>query len=147
HDFEKSINKANELLKRGAESIRFIVPTKEIDAVTLLNSVENPKAVYLKLLFLDEETVAKINTEAGKLSFEVFVLIDPIHQLLFDGNFFKDGTSDFETLNRINKNSDNINWLTVNASTYQNAGANMIQDRKSKRLNSSHVKISYAVFC
>ncbi|HLV46221.1 MAG TPA: methylmalonyl-CoA mutase subunit beta [Flavobacterium sp.] len=127
HDFEKSINKANELLKRGAESIRFIFPTKEIDAVTLLNSVENPKAVYLKLLFLDEETVAKINTEAGKLSFEVFVLIDPIHQLLFDGNFFKDGTSDFETLNRINKNSDNINWLTVNASTYQNAGANMIQ--------------------
>lgn len=127
HDFEKSINKANELLKRGAESIRFIVPTKEIDAVTLLNLVENPKAVYLKLLFLDEETVAKINTEAGKLSFEVFVLIDPIHQLLFDGNFFKDGTSDFETLNRINKNSDNINWLTVNASTYQNAGANMIQ--------------------
>lgn len=127
HDFEKSINKANELLKRGAESIRFIVPTKEIDAVALLNSVENPKAVYLKLLFLDDETVAKINTEAGKLSFEVFVLTDPIHQLLFDGNFFKDGTSDFETLNHINKNSDNINWLTVNASTYQNAGANMIQ--------------------
>ena len=127
HDFEKSVNKANELLKRGAESIRFIVPNKEIDAVALLNSVENPKAVYLKLLFLDEEIVAKINTEAGKLSFEAFVLIDPIHQLLFDGNFFKDGTSDFETLNRINKNSDNINWLTVNASTYQNAGANMIQ--------------------
>src|SRR5690606_9006777 len=115
HDFEKSINKANELLKRGAESIRFIDPTKEIDAATLCNSGEKPDAVYLKLLDLDEETVANINTGAGKLSFEVFVLIDPIHQLLFDGNFFKDGTSDFETLNRINEKSDIINWLTVNA--------------------------------
>src|SRR5690606_39848511 len=27
------------------------------------------------------------------------------------------------------------------------AGAGFIQDRKSTRLNSSHVKISYAVFC
>ncbi|PJR03790.1 methylmalonyl-CoA mutase subunit beta [Avrilella dinanensis] len=127
HDLNKSADKANELLKRGAESIRFIVPTKETDVVSLLNNLENPKAVYFQLLFLDKETMLKIDNEASKLGFEVYVLIDPVHQLGFDGNFFKDGNSDFETLNEINQQANNINWLTVNATTYQNAGANMIQ--------------------
>lgn len=127
-DTEKSIAKANEVLKRGAESIRFIIPSKEINVVNIINQLQQqPKAVYLQLLFLDADVVEQINTEAAKLQFEVFVLIDPIHQLAFDGNFYKDGTSDFEALNKINQKANNINWLTVNASTYQNAGANMVQ--------------------
>lgn len=127
-DVEKSIAKANEVIKRGAESIRFIVPYAEIDVVHIINSLQNqPKAVYLQLLFLDAPVVAKINEEAAKQSFEIFVLVDPIHQLGFDGNFFKDGTTDFVTMNEINQKANNINWLTVNASTYQNAGANMVQ--------------------
>lgn len=127
YDFEKSIAKANEVLNRGAESIRFIIPSKEVDVVTLLNSVQHAKAIYLQLLFLDVEVISNINQEAAKQSFEVFVLIDSIHQLLFDGNFFKDGETDFASLNQINKTAANINWLTVNATTYQNAGANMVQ--------------------
>ncbi len=127
-DTEKSITKANEVLNRGAESIRFIIPTVEIDVVNIINSIQKqPKAVYLQLLFLDADIIAQINEEAAKQSFEIFVLIDPIHQLGFDGNFFKDGNSDFATLNEINKKANNINWLTVNATTYQNAGANIIQ--------------------
>ncbi|KAA5538404.1 methylmalonyl-CoA mutase subunit beta [Paenimyroides baculatum] len=127
-DTEKSIAKANEVLKRGAESIRFIIPSKEINVVNIINQLQQqPKAVYLQLLFLDADVVEQINTEAAKLQFEVFVLIDPIHQLTFDGNFYKDGTSDFEVLNKINQKSSNINWLTVKATTYQNAGANMVQ--------------------
>lgn len=127
-DREKSINKANEVLKRGAESIRFIIPLKEINVANIINQLQkHPKAVYLQLLFLDADVVEQINTEAAKLPFEVFVMIDPIHQLTFDGNFYKDGTSDFEALNKINEKSSNINWLTVKATTYQNAGANMVQ--------------------
>lgn len=127
-DTEKSIAKANEVLKRGAESIRFIIPSKEINVVNIINQLQQqPKAVYLQLLFLDAGVVEQINTEAAKLQFEVFVLIDPIHQLTFDGNFYKDGTSDFEALNKINQKANNINWLTVKATTYQNAGANMLQ--------------------
>ncbi|MEG1021751.1 MAG: methylmalonyl-CoA mutase subunit beta [Myroides sp.] len=127
-DTEKSIAKANEVLKRGAESIRFIIPSKEINVVNIINQLQQqPKAVYLQLLFLDADVVEQINTEAAKLQFEVFVMIDPIHQLTFDGNFYKDGTSDFEALNKINQQSSNINWLTVKATTYQNAGANMVQ--------------------
>ena len=127
-DSEKSISKANEVLNRGAESIRFIIPSKEINVVNIINQLQQqPKAVYLQLLFLDADLVEQINKEAAKLAFEVFVLIDPIHQLTFDGNFYKDGTSDFETLNKINQKGNNINWLTVKATTYQNAGANMVQ--------------------
>lgn len=127
-DTEKSIAKANEVLKRGAESIRFIIPSKEINVVNIINQLQQqPKAVYLQLLFLDADVVEQINTEAAKLQFEVFVMIDPIHQLTFDGNFYKDGTSDFEALNKINQKANNINWLTVKATTYQNAGANMVQ--------------------
>ena len=127
-DIEKSIAKANEVLKRGAESIRFIIPSKEINVVNIINQLQQqPKVVYLQLLFLDADVVEQINTEAAKLQFEVFVLIDPIHQLTFDGNFYKDGTSDFEALNKINQKANNINWLTVKATTYQNAGANMVQ--------------------
>ncbi|HLV50973.1 MAG TPA: hypothetical protein VKY44_03320, partial [Flavobacterium sp.] len=95
-DVEKSIDKANEVLNRGAESIRFIIPTAEIDVVNIINSIQKqPKAIYLQLLFLDVAVITKINEEAAKQSFEIFVLIDPIHQLGFDGNFFKDGNSDF----------------------------------------------------
>lgn len=127
-DTEKSIVKANEVLKRGAESIRFIIPSKEVNVVNIINQLQQqPKAVYLQLLFLDADVMEQINTEAAKLQFEVFVMIDPIHQLTFDGNFYKDGTSDFEVLNKINQKSSNINWLTVKATTYQNAGANMVQ--------------------
>ena len=127
HDFEKSVLRANDLLKRGAESIRFIIPSENVDTAALLNSIAAPKAVYLQLLFLDEAAILKINNEASKLPYEVFVLLDPVHRLLWDGNFFRDGETDFSILNNIEKTALNINWLTVNASTYQNAGANMIQ--------------------
>src|SRR5690554_6073505 len=127
NDTGKSVAKANEALNRGAESIRFIIPNNEIDSAFLINNLKQPKAVYLQLLFLDADVITKINEEAAKQSFEIFVLVDPIHQLGFDGNFYKDGNSDFATLNEINRKADNINWLTVNATTYQNAGANMIQ--------------------
>lgn len=127
HDFEKSVLRANDLLKRGAESIRFIIPSENVDTAALLNSIAAPKAVYLQLLFLDEAAILKINNEAAKLPYEVFVLLDPVHRLLWDGNFFRDGETDFSILNNIEKTALNINWLTVNASTYQNAGANMIQ--------------------
>src|SRR5699024_12654812 len=41
-----------------------------------------------------------------------------------------------------------FSYYTINDSTYMTSDENIyIQDRKSTRLNSSHVSISYAVFC
>src|SRR5437773_9162745 len=40
-----------------------------------------------------------------------------------------------------------IGMLPQGASLYEPAYINLVQDRKSTRLNSSHITISYAVFC
>lgn len=128
HDLEKSIHRANDVLNRGAESIRFIIEDETIDVTSLLNGIKAEGInIYFQLAFLSEAFIEKINKEAGKLSFEIFVLIDPIHQLAKDGNWFTNLNTDFEALNKVIQSNKNINLLTVNAQLYQNAGANMVQ--------------------
>lgn len=128
HDLEKSIQRANDVLNRGAESIRFIIDNENIDVSSLLNEIKTDvNSVYIQLNFLSEDFIEKINTEAGKLAFEIFVLVDPIHQLGKDGNWFTNLNSDFEAYNKIVNTCKNINFVTVNAQLYQNAGANMVQ--------------------
>lgn len=128
HDVEKSINRANDVLSRGAESIRFIIENENTDIVSLLNGIKsNVNSIYIQLLFLSDTFVEKINSEAGKLAAEIFVLVDPIHQLGKDGNWFTNLNSDFETYNKIVNTYKNINFVTVSAQLYQNAGANMVQ--------------------
>src|SRR5690606_40692033 len=53
----------------------------------------------------------------------------------------EDATSDY--LICLNKVYEHATYITVNISSPNTPGL----DRKSTRLNSSHVKISYAVFC
>src|SRR3984893_1834081 len=43
--------------------------------------------------------------------------------------------------------SNNSSRAVTNSSNYQVPVHNFVEDRKSTRLNSSHVAISYAVFC
>src|SRR5690625_6508689 len=40
-----------------------------------------------------------------------------------------------------------VEYCNVNAPVFPGAAAPLVADRKSTRLNSSHVAISYAVFC
>ena len=128
HDVEKSIYRANDVLNRGADNIRFIIENQETDVVSLLNGIKsNVNSIYIQLSFLSETFVEKINTEAGKLAAEIFVLVDPIHQLGKDGNWFTNLNTDFEAYNKIVNTYKNINFVTVNAQLYQNAGANKIQ--------------------
>src|SRR5699024_12443512 len=49
-------------------------------------------------------------------------------------------------IRRVNVVNHQINILSVNVDV-KNKGAIYLLDRKSTRLNSSHVSISYAVFC
>src|SRR5690606_40160118 len=43
--------------------------------------------------------------------------------------------------------ASNVDFLSAIVSVGEPANASYMKDRKSTRLNSSHVKISYAVFC
>ncbi|MEO8517272.1 MAG: methylmalonyl-CoA mutase subunit beta [Flavobacterium sp.] len=126
-DVEKSIRKANDSIARGAESIRFTIENEEIDITKLLSEIDfNTIPVYLNLKFLSADFIKKINTIALSKKTLIYCLIDPIHQLATDGNWF-DTKDNFEILNALSTEVKNVSFINVNATLYQNAGANIVQ--------------------
>lgn len=117
HDVDKSIKRTLETLNRGAESVRFTIENEDIDIEKLLSSVPTAIQVYVKPTFLKSEFVKKIQTTRPNTIIE----LDPIGQLVKDGNWFSNLETDFSTLNQLNAT------ISVNAETYQNAGANIVQ--------------------
>jgi methylmalonyl-CoA mutase len=129
HDLEKSIWRANDSIDRGAESIRFTVSDEKIDVKKLLTSLPLEKvSVHFHLQFLSIDFVKQIDQVAAQKNAAVFCHLDPIGQLTEDGNWFKNSDKDnFETLNKIAKETNSISFLSINAGLYQNAGANAVQ--------------------
>ena len=127
HDVKKSNERALDSLNRGAESIRFTI---ENDAITIDELMENlpleKVTYYFYLPFLSIDFVDKINAFAKKNSATLFILLDPIGQLCKDGNWHENLEQDFGKLNPISQKT-NIPFLSVSASIYQNAGANIVQ--------------------
>ncbi|TGD59192.1 methylmalonyl-CoA mutase subunit beta [Flavobacterium humi] len=126
-DVEKSIRKANNALDRGAESIRFTIENEQTDIAKLLSGIDFGKIpVYLNLKFLSADFIRKANQIALANNTLIYCLIDPIHQLASDGNWFG-GQDNFEVLDTIASETKNSSFLTIKASLYQNAGANIVQ--------------------
>lgn len=125
-DIQKSNNRAKETLNRGAESIYFTIETPEIDLNILFASLPQNVTYYIKPLFLSEAFAAKVNEFAKTNSFKIILLLDPIHQLAKDGNWFADLNTDFSILNAINS-KNNTSFLSIDLGLYQNAGANIVQ--------------------
>ena len=126
-DVEKSNNKAKEVLKRGAESIRFTIENENVDFKTLMNNLPLEGINYhLHLTFLSTEYIQILNSFAKENKASIYLHIDPIHQLTTDGNWFTNLESDIKIIDPINylnlKSS-----ITIQSSIYQNAGANMVQ--------------------
>lgn len=129
HDLEKSNLRAIESINRGAESIRFTIENETIDISKLLINIplENI-SIYFNLSFLSIDFIKKIDAIAKKANAEIFCYLDPIGQLAKDGNWFKTKEkNNFETLNLISVQTTNISILRIDASLYQNTGANMVQ--------------------
>lgn len=128
-DLEKSIRKANNSISRGAQSIRFTIENDSVDVSKLLSEIDSKNhTIYFNLKFLSAEYLKKINQVAKSKEALIYCLIDPIHQLAFDGNWFNTEAKDnFEVLSSLIKECQNITFLHINASLYQNAGANMVQ--------------------
>jgi methylmalonyl-CoA mutase len=131
HDLEKSIFRANESIRRGAESVRFTIENEQVDVIKLLSGFEYDKVtVYFNLTFLNSDFIKKIIDFAATSKIKIYCNIDPIGQLAKNGNWFKTEEKDnFLVLNKINKNSSLsvCGLISINASLYQNAGANMVQ--------------------
>ncbi|MFV8270315.1 methylmalonyl-CoA mutase subunit beta [Flavobacterium sp. GT2N3] len=129
YDVEKSIDRALDSLKRGADSIRFTIENESIDITQLLEKLplENI-TVYFNLSFISIDFVKKIDAFANKSHTAIFCNLDPIGQLAKDGNWFvTNEKSNFETLNLLSSATTSVSLIGINASLYQNAGANMVQ--------------------
>ncbi|KAF2509164.1 methylmalonyl-CoA mutase [Flavobacterium zhairuonense] len=129
HDIEKSIKRANNTLERGAESLRFTIQNENIDIVSLLENLPlESKIIYFNLTFLSIDFVKKLDKIATEKKAVFFCNLDPIGQLAREGNWFS--TSDknnFETLEKISKETATVSLLSIDSSLYQNAGANITQ--------------------
>lgn len=127
HDVEKSAGRAASTLKRGAESIRFTIPNEDIDVNKLVSGISSSVPVYFNLEFFSSDFVKKLDAIAKEKNATYYILLDPIGQLAKDGNWFAGMESDFEALNTIAIACSNIHFLSIDASLYQNAGANTVQ--------------------
>lgn len=127
HDVVKSNRRALDTLNRGAESIRFTIENDTVDLEALMQNLPLTNTryfFYLPLLSID--FVTKINEFAVKHKADIAIQIDPIGQLVKDGNWFENLEKDFEKLNQI-ASKTTIPFLTITSGSYQNAGANMVQ--------------------
>lgn len=125
-DIQKSNARAKDTLNRGAENIYFIIEKEETDLSLLFAALPKETRYYLKPLFLSEDFAKAVNQFAKNNDYTLTLLLDPIHQLGKDGNWFESLNTDFAKLNNINATSE-IPFLSVNLGLYQNAGATIVQ--------------------
>ncbi|WP_111706515.1 methylmalonyl-CoA mutase family protein [Lutibacter citreus] len=125
-DSDKEANlKALKAINNGASSLKFI-STKSFNITTVFEKLINKNIdFHLQLSFLDEdfinELICKLKNES------VFYNIDIIGNLAKTGNWFNSLNSDFKSIEKlIEKNPTNY-ILSVNSNTYQNGGANIVQ--------------------
>lgn len=129
YDIEKSIDRAKDSLNRGAESLRFTIENESVDVINLLENLPLKNVpVYFNLSFISIDFVKKIDDFAQNNKITIFCNLDPIGQLAKDGNWFTTKEkNNFETLNSLSKQTKSISLISINATLYQNAGANMVQ--------------------
>lgn len=129
HDLDKSVRRALETLNRGAESIRFTIEDETLDIAKLLEKLPlESSVIYLNLNFIATEFFQKLDTFLNAKRATVFCHIDPIGHLAREGNWIKSTEKDnFEALNVLIKQFKNINFISVDATLYQNSGASITQ--------------------
>jgi len=129
YDIEKSIERAKDSLNRGAESLRFTIENESVDVLNLLENLPLKNVpIYFNLNFISIDFVKKIDDFAQNNKITIFCNLDPIGQLAKDGNWFTTKEkNNFETLNSLSKQTKSISLISINATLYQNAGANMVQ--------------------
>jgi methylmalonyl-CoA mutase len=124
---EKSNAKAIDALQRGAESIKFIIPTTEVSIEALTQNIDLAStSIFFELIFLSEEYVKNLSALSSKV--DIYINTDIIGNLAKTGNWFTNLSEDHRVLETIVKNSSTLkSSLSINVSLYQNAGATIVQ--------------------
>lgn len=120
-------NIALDAVNRGAESIIFRA-AKEFNFEDVLNSFPfNEATIYFELGFLSEAFLNKLTSFLSKHKANVHYNIDLIGNLVKTGNWFTNAKEDHQVLDNLVLKNTSANILSVDVSTYQNAGANIVQ--------------------
>lgn len=125
-DVEKSILRAKNTVQRGAEALRFTIPTPETNVKALLNGIDSTLPAYFYLQFISIDFVKQIDTIAAANGATYYVLFDPIGHLAKEGNWHPGGDN-FRLTDEMQRGCKHLHFLSVNGGLYQNAGANMVQ--------------------
>ncbi len=118
---------AIEALSKGADSVQFI-ETKSFDIDVLFQDFQNLKkkpTIFFKNKFLSNNFLHDVLNYFDDNTMEV--QLDIIGNLADTGNWFIDEKRDFETLEKLLKQHGTKSVLSVDASIYQNAGANIVK--------------------
>ncbi|NQX86965.1 MAG: methylmalonyl-CoA mutase [Flavobacteriaceae bacterium] len=113
-------------ISRGAESIKFVLNTP-VNTNLLLKQIDLKNIpICFQTNFISENFVTELSQFASDSKF--YLEHDIIGNLAKSGNWFTDLKTDYTTLDYIIKqNSKFKSLLSIDASLYQNAGANSIQ--------------------
>ncbi|MFC7358268.1 methylmalonyl-CoA mutase subunit beta [Jejudonia soesokkakensis] len=118
---------ALDAIERGAEAIYFSSES-EFDVKKVFQNFPFSKVpVYFDFSFLAEAFSLQLNQFLSEKNATVFYNIDLIGTLGTTGNWFHNLKEDHSILETILKQSPSENILQINTSTYQNAGANCMQ--------------------
>ncbi|WP_423819229.1 methylmalonyl-CoA mutase subunit beta [Salinimicrobium sp. TIG7-5_MAKvit] len=124
---EKANKKAHESLRKGAESIWFILPSEEIALKELFEGLDPEVPIYLKPEFASEEFFLKLD-EQVKPGSNVFFQFDIIGNLARSGNWYKNQQEDHKILDVLLQKCQNLrSFISVDLGLYQNAGATIPQ--------------------
>ncbi|MGB1450206.1 MAG: methylmalonyl-CoA mutase subunit beta [Marinirhabdus sp.] len=131
HIFMDEENTAKQLtikaVKGGAETIIFTAE-KNFDFKALFDNFDFLKVeIQFHFNFFDKQFFEQLFQFLEEKKATVHYNLDPIGHLAATGNWFKNQTEDFALLDRFTQNPRSKNILGVGAATYQNAGANCVQ--------------------
>ncbi|WP_109853568.1 methylmalonyl-CoA mutase subunit beta [Aquimarina sp. AU58] len=119
--------KALEAIKKGAESIHFVISEEDIDPKSLLQHITATTSVFIETKFLSPSYIQQLNHIAKEVSLNIYILTDIINNLASTGNWYKTLQEDHIALEQIIKNDHLKNNISIDVGLYQNAGATMVQ--------------------
>jgi methylmalonyl-CoA mutase len=120
---KKSNQKAIDAIRRGAESLKFTIPTQDISLIELLNNIDlSNTPIHFKLEFLSVEFAKQLVAISAKAGIHIHT--DIIGNLAKSGNWYANLQEDYKAFEAIvNKTSA----FSIDVLLYQNAGATIIQ--------------------
>lgn len=124
-DEEISNNLAIDALNRGAEAILFQADKKFNFEVVFQDFPFEKASVYFEFSFLDENFHNELIAFLQKNKVKAYYNFDVVGHFACSGNWYHNRNKDFEILQK--NNSGTEFGIGIDASLYQNAGANIVQ--------------------